>query len=85
MRVPGQERVALALGPIGQLFQEQRHFQQRERALLADVQPQIERDLIVPRARRVQHAGFLAERPRQQRLDRHVHVFLVGQRLVEDA
>jgi len=51
---------------------------QREGALLADVQPQIQRDLIVARARRVEHAGGFAERAGEQRLDGHVDVFFVG-------
>jgi len=47
--------------------------------LLADVQAQVERDLIVARTRRVQHSRRLSQGSGEPGLDRHMHVFLGGQ------
>ena len=40
------------------------------------MEPQVERDLVVAGARRVQHPGRFSEHGRQPGLDRHVHVLL---------
>ncbi len=50
---------------------------QKRRPAVTDVQPEVQRDLVVARARRVQPSGHRAEAPAELRLDRHVHVFLV--------
>ena len=47
-------------------------------ALIFNIKPQIERDLVVPAPRRVQFRARGADLPGQGRLNIHVHVFQCG-------
>ena len=76
MRVGGEDDVDLGLRPRGEGCDQTGELVERASRLLADVQPQIERDLIVSRTGGVQHARRFSERCGETRLDRHVHVFL---------
>ena len=76
---PGEERDALLLRARGQLADQAGHLFQRQRALLAHVQPQIRRHLnrcACARSAACRQGGRARARAR---LHRHVDAFLVGQ------
>jgi hypothetical protein len=78
--IGGEDGVALGLGAVGEARHEGGERIEGQRHLLADVEVQVQRHLVVARARRVQQARGLAERLGEQGLDGHVHVLLVRQR-----
>ena len=81
MGVGGQHRVDLRPCARGQRSEQTRRRIERAPRLLAHVQAQVERHLVVARSGGMQHAGRLAERAGEPRLDGHVHVLFRGQRL----
>ena len=81
LRVRRQQHVALLGRPIGELCHERRDGAQERSAAIADVQAQIERDLVVARSRRVQPLRHGADALSELGLDGHVHVFFIVREL----
>ena len=78
VRVGRKDRLRLGTGARRERSGKERDLLECAGALIAHVQPQIERHLVVARTRGVEEAGALAEAPQKSRLHRHVDVFLGG-------
>ena len=78
VRVRGEQHVLLARGALREGSERACASSRDERgALVAHVEAQVERDLVVARARRVQARRDRADALAELRLDGHVHVFFV--------
>ncbi len=75
VRVRRQQHVLLRRRPIGEPRDERRRLAQQRGPLVAHVQPQIERDLVVARPGRMEPRSDRPDALAELALDGHVHVF----------
>ena len=78
MSVAGQHGVAVRACEVEEHALERSHGSRGSRGDLPRVEPGVGRDLVVPRPRRVQPAGYVSHQLVQAGLDVHVNVFEIG-------